>query len=73
MQSRLLIWAIAYVLITCLQDPQEAKMMGDRDRQFILKHYTWDAITTQLIDVYGEILGDLSMLNACQIEQRFYL
>jgi len=52
------LWAIAHALITCLKDPQEAKAMGDRARQYVLKHYTWDAIATQLIDVYGEIVGD---------------
>ncbi len=49
--------AIAHALITCLKEPQEAKAMGDRARQFILEHYTWDNIAAQLIDVYAEILG----------------
>ncbi len=49
--------AIAKALIDCLSNPDEAKAMGDRARQFILQNYTWDNIATQLIDVYKEILA----------------
>lgn len=58
--------AIAHALITCLKDSKEAKAMGDRARQFILKHYTWDAIATQLIDVYVEIVGNRSLVSAVE-------
>ena len=48
--------AIATALLNCLQDPNKAKAMGDRARQFILNHYTWDKIADQLIDVYHSVL-----------------
>jgi len=48
--------AIANALLHCLQHPDEAKAMGDRARQFVLKNYTWDKIAIQMIDVYESIL-----------------
>lgn len=52
--------AIAHALITCLKDPLEGKAMGDRARQFIFEYYTWEAIATQLIEVYEGSLGNCS-------------
>lgn len=49
--------AIAKALIDCLGDVPAAKAMGDRARQFVLNHYTWDQIAAQLIDVYAAILS----------------
>lgn len=49
--------AITKALIDCLSNPEEAKAMGDRARQFILENYTWDKIAIRLIDVYASILG----------------
>ena len=48
--------AIAQALIDCLSDPLTAKAMGDRARQFVLDHYTWDRVAAQLIEVYTDIL-----------------
>ncbi len=31
--------------------------MGTRARQLILKHYTWDKVAAELIDVYTTILN----------------
>ncbi|MBE9100630.1 glycosyltransferase [Vacuolonema iberomarrocanum] len=54
--------AIAHALITCLKDPQAAKAMGDRARQFIFEHYTWDKVATQLMNVYQAILNKQSSI-----------
>jgi glycosyltransferase involved in cell wall biosynthesis len=48
--------AIADALLDCLDRPEEAKAMGDRARQFVLEHYTWDNIAANLIQVYQAIL-----------------
>jgi glycosyltransferase involved in cell wall biosynthesis len=47
---------IAAALTECLQHPQQTKMMGDRARQFIFEHYTWEQIAKQLIQTYTAIL-----------------
>lgn len=47
---------IANALIELLQDPIQAKNMGDRARQFILENYTWDHIASKLISVYQDII-----------------
>jgi glycosyltransferase involved in cell wall biosynthesis len=49
--------AIAKALLQCLHDPVSAKAMGDRARQLVLNHYTWDRVAAQLIDVYTAILA----------------
>lgn len=49
--------ALAHALIHCLSDRSFAKITGDRARQLVLNHYTWDRIATQLIDVYIAILN----------------
>ena len=49
--------AIATALMNCLANPQAAREMGDRARQFVLAHYTWERIATQLIDLYTAILS----------------
>jgi glycosyltransferase involved in cell wall biosynthesis len=48
--------AIAMALSHCLQNPQEAKAVGERARQFIRQNYTWESIATRLIQSYAEIL-----------------
>lgn len=50
--------AIATTILQALNQPAVMKEKGDRARQYVLKHYTWNAIATQLIDVYGGIVGD---------------
>ncbi|MFZ4641667.1 MAG: glycosyltransferase, partial [Nodosilinea sp.] len=47
---------IGAALSRCLQDPEAAKAMGQRARQFIFEHYTWDKIATDLIQVYEAII-----------------
>lgn len=49
---------IAHALLDCLHNPEEAKKMGDRARQFIQENYTWDKIATDLIEVYQAILAN---------------
>lgn len=48
--------AIAAALIHCFANPDAAKEMGDRARQLIKNHYTWDRVATQLIAIYQAIL-----------------
>jgi glycosyltransferase involved in cell wall biosynthesis len=48
--------SIADALLWCLKNPQEANAMGDRARQLIFEHYTWDIIAEQLEQVYLNIL-----------------
>ncbi len=55
--------AIAAALVACLDNPSAARAMGDRARQFVLTHYTWDRIATQLIDLYTAILSSNGSLN----------
>ena len=39
-----------------LDNPQEAKKMGDCARQFILENYTWDRIALKMISVYQNLI-----------------
>lgn len=47
---------IANALIKCLSNPQEAKAMGDRAREFIFQNYTWEQAAKKLIQVYTAII-----------------
>lgn len=47
---------IANALIWCIENPQQAKVMGDRARQLIFERYTWDKIASQMQQVYTNIL-----------------
>lgn len=53
--------AIASVLIQCLSNPQQAKTMGDRAREFIFKNYTWEQSAKKLTQVYQAIIGGQSI------------
>ncbi len=53
--------AIASALIECLQNPDRARAMGDRARQFILDNYTWDKIAAQMKEVYQAIADNQSI------------
>lgn len=59
--TQLDISTIASVLEKYLTNPQEAKKMGDRARQFVLDNYTWDTIATKMIDVYTSIVDKASV------------
>lgn len=48
--------SIAHALIRCLANPSEAKVFGDRARQFIFEYYTWETIAQNLIQVYQTVL-----------------
>ncbi|MBD2459659.1 glycosyltransferase [Oscillatoria sp. FACHB-1407] len=48
--------AIANALTECLLNPQEAGEMGDRARQFIFEHYTWEQSAQKLIQAYRQII-----------------
>ncbi len=47
--------AIASTLQHFLSYPQAAKEMGDRARSLIIEKYTWNHVTTNLIDIYTGI------------------
>jgi glycosyltransferase involved in cell wall biosynthesis len=49
--------AIATAILKALNQPEAMKEMGDRARQLVLNHYTWDRVAAQLIDVYSAILN----------------
>ncbi|BAQ60092.1 glycosyltransferase [Geminocystis sp. NIES-3708] len=50
--------SIEKALITCLENPEEAKKMGDRAKEFIFDNYTWDKIAKKLIKVYQKIINE---------------
>jgi glycosyltransferase involved in cell wall biosynthesis len=47
---------IANALFHCLENPQQAKAMGEHARQLIFKKYTWDKVASQMQQVYTNIL-----------------
>ncbi|MBD2157414.1 glycosyltransferase [Leptolyngbya sp. FACHB-16] len=47
--------AIAQALLHCLQNPHEAREMGDRAQQLIRQHYTWEAIAQQFSSIYQQL------------------
>jgi glycosyltransferase involved in cell wall biosynthesis len=53
--------AIADALIECLSNPQQAKTMGERARQFIFDNYTWEQSAKRLMQVYKAIIGGQSI------------
>jgi len=50
--------SIANAAISCLQNPEQAKIMGDRARQFIFQNYTWDIAAKKLVAVYQQIIEE---------------
>ncbi len=48
--------SIATALDRFLGDPDRAKVMGDRAREFVLANYTWDYIAPNLIRVYQSMI-----------------
>ena len=49
--------AITNALLTCLNNPSEAKAMGDRAKKFVVQNYSWDKIAHNLIQVYDAIIN----------------
>jgi glycosyltransferase involved in cell wall biosynthesis len=47
---------ITKALVNCLSNPLEAKAMGNRARQFVFAHYTWEQIAQQMVKVYTAIV-----------------
>ncbi len=47
---------IGNALMKLLQEPIQAKKMGDRARQFILENYTWDHIASKMLSVYQDLI-----------------
>jgi glycosyltransferase involved in cell wall biosynthesis len=54
--------AITAALDRYLADPDRAKLMGERARQFTLANYTWDKIATDLVRFYRSIVDRLPIL-----------
>ncbi len=50
--------AIATALIQCLQDPEAARAMGDRARDFIFRNYTWHQAAERLLQAIQQINSD---------------
>ncbi|MBW4603161.1 MAG: glycosyltransferase [Calothrix sp. FI2-JRJ7] len=48
--------AIANALIDCLSNPEQARIMGERARQFVFEKYTWDKVACQMQEVYSCLL-----------------
>jgi len=49
--------AIIDALKDYFSNPQQAKKMGDRARQFVLEKYTWENIAYQIVQVYQKVLN----------------
>jgi glycosyltransferase involved in cell wall biosynthesis len=48
--------AISQSIDRCLTDPDRAKQMGLRARQFTSEYYNWDRIAAELIEVYRSMI-----------------
>jgi glycosyltransferase involved in cell wall biosynthesis len=49
--------AITAALDRYLADPDRAKLMGERARQFTIENYTWQNIATKTISMYESNFG----------------
>ncbi|MEA5503156.1 glycosyltransferase [Halotia wernerae UHCC 0503] len=47
---------IAKALIWCLENPEQAKAMGDRARTLICENYTWEQLAFQMLQIYTNIV-----------------
>lgn len=56
--------AITKALKSCLHNPEAARAIGKRARQFVFQHYSWENIGQQMLDLYKEILSSRSELVA---------
>ncbi len=48
--------AIAQSITYLLEHPEEAREMGKRAREFVLKNYTWDIVAKKTLEVYEQVL-----------------
>ncbi|MEM6445558.1 MAG: glycosyltransferase [Cyanobacteria bacterium P01_D01_bin.123] len=48
--------AFTVALLQCLDDRARARAMGDRAREFVFAHYTWNTIAAQMRALYDQIL-----------------
>jgi len=55
--------AIADALIQCLSNPQTAKEMGLKAREFIFTNYTWEQAAKKLMHVYTAIINGKPLQN----------
>ncbi|MEB3310426.1 MAG: glycosyltransferase [Snowella sp.] len=62
--------AIAEGLLKYLENTEAAQVMGSRSRQFILKNYSWEQISKQLICAYQQIINDLP--NKQKLTEKIY-
>ncbi len=46
--------ALCKAIADFLNNPEKLKEMGKNGRDFVLRHYSWDTITDQLIETYAE-------------------
>lgn len=47
--------------VHCLSHPLEAKAMGDRARQLVFAHYSWEQIAQQMLEVYTAIVRNTAI------------
>lgn len=60
--------AISTALLDCFADLDRAQAMGDRAKQFIFDHYTWDSIASRLAGAYGDMLMTSSSSSSFSLE-----
>ncbi|KXF78721.1 hypothetical protein ATN84_02790 [Paramesorhizobium deserti] len=48
--------AVADALVTILHDPETARIMGERGRALVRRHYTWPQIAQRTIETYAAVL-----------------
>lgn len=56
--------ALESALADLLRDPVRLRAMGEAGRDLVLKHYTWDRVASEMIDVYEEGLARHRRTNA---------
>jgi glycosyltransferase involved in cell wall biosynthesis len=59
--------AIANALTNCLKNPQQAKLMGKKAREFIFDYYTWNNSAEKLTHVYTKINNSKPLRNQNKI------
>jgi len=55
--------AMAQAMVELLADRKLLANMGQKGREFVTQHYSWDAITDQLIDAYHEGIARHALVN----------